>query len=64
LVDDELLVDTDTCGSRPALCDTVQVMVVPGTVKLVDARERPLLLAEVRSDVRTRRDMSTLPVGR
>jgi len=49
----ELFVDTDTRGSRPARCDTVHVKVVPGSLKLVETRECPLvLLTEVLVEVR------------
>ena len=52
-----------TLGSRPARWVTVQVIVVPGTVKLVDARDRPLLLTEVRTDDLTRLDLERRPVA-
>jgi hypothetical protein len=48
----ELLVDIDIRGSRPARCDTVHVSVVPGSLKLVETRECPLVLTEVLVEVR------------
>jgi hypothetical protein len=40
-------VDPETRGSPPAHCDTVQVGVVPGSLKLVEARKRPPVPTEV-----------------
>jgi len=48
----ELFVDTDIRGSRPARCDTVHVSIVPGSLKLVETRERPLALTDVFVDDR------------